>query len=194
MTDRAARRKRQRRRFVVAMVGSVVAHLVVFAFLEIRGPGDRQLSPRDLRVVALDAPEPLDTRTASAADEPAPAPTAGVVSLPVGDPGYLTEATPSASIAVRASRADPRAQLPLALAEMPTVTGLPTRNSGVLFRPASDAARDSDFGRGGHDGFDVIYSGGGVDPVCKPRQRTISGVDRNANRRPPPPPEESGGS
>ena len=188
--ERRLRLRKQRRRFAIALVVSVGFHALLFALLKIHVPDPTErrdsarqitliqlpqdITERPLEVVAL-AELPAGPRTRS---DPAASPT-----TPASDPGVVAEtielaatlelsgdATGAGELQLAAAEAVEETAMPLRMAQRGVVLkraegGSSTRLEGVIFRPASRAARDAERDRrgggiGGLGGIGVTILGG----------------------------------
>ena len=203
--ERRLRLRKQRRRFAIALVVSVGFHALLFALLKLHVPDPTErrdsareitliqlpqdLTERPLEVVALaELPAGPRTRSDPAASPTTPESDAGVVAETIELAATLElagDATGAGELQLAAAEAVEETAMPLRMAQRGVVLkraegGSSTRLEGVIFRPASRAARDAERDRrgggiGGLGGIGVTIIGGlGGDPVCKPRGGTTT--------------------
>ena len=198
-------RESQRRRTVVAMLLSVAFHAALFAYLALdvkvftdddgRPSRTEQMAERfaerSIQVVDLGSSagagpvsEILESTSAAvpATDPGAVVETLDIPAqpLPVSSAGNTEMNLAMAELTTSSSMAFARSQRGLVLRDGATSAG----GRGVVFQPASEAAREAGRrgggGLGGLDGIGVIIGGGGGDdPVCvpaRPRGGTIGGI------------------
>lgn len=193
-------KRSDKRRTLIAMGISVAFHAFLFAVLTLDVPfvgSEDSNGSSEVR-----APNPFQARSIELVDlGTAPPGTESEVlettsaEVPAEEPGALFDDTEflARPLPVRTSGVS---EMNLALAEAVTRNDLrltdarrgvvlregatTTDGRGVVFQPASEAAREAGRrgggGLGGLDGIGVILGGGGDDPVCKPVRPPVGGV------------------